>query len=437
MSATVLRSHYFLWFGSSGGILPFTTLIGKEYAGASATEVGLLYTILPFTVFFAKPYVCSLADKFNIHKSILIAALICTLIGYGALVAMPFIVNKSMAWAFFCIGVLIANLTQGFVISLTDSLVMRLVTLTGVAFGTIRVFGGLGYGMLGWVAGQLNDHFKQWPYLIPGLVMFIVVILIDIVVVSIFVKTKEEKPLSQGDSVRNYGSNASIQVDPSSEVSLTQLIIKPFRQFPLLYLHCLTVTIVGFLTAFSWSFLFWFLETINGQDTALMGYVLLVQCFLGELPFFLLAEPIMKRLGNLNTLVVVLIGFMVRYFCYAFFIFPDNAYYVLFVEVLQGPTTGLFYCVMAQLSQEYALKSVEKSMQVEVVNEELKDRTYATMQGIMSGCFEGLGLGIGSAVAGVITDYLGIRHIWLVGGGIAAVMAVINGVASLCKRLRR
>ena len=44
-----------------------------------------------------------------------------------------------------------------------------------------------------------------------------------------------------------------------------------FTRSPSLIYHCFLVIVCGLLTAFHWSFFFWFLERIQAKDTLLLG----------------------------------------------------------------------------------------------------------------------------------------------------------------------
>ena len=152
-----------------------------------------------------------------------------------------------------------------------------------------------------------------------------------------------------------------------------------------------------------------------------MGLILIVESFLGELPFFMLADRIVNRIGSVNSILIVLTSFSIRYLCYAHLITAASIYYVLLVELLQGPTFGLFYCVMTKIGHDYAVKSVGNHVDCD----ESRGQIEATMQAIMSACFEGLGLGLGAIVAGFTIDYVGLRALWSVGACIAAITGMI------------
>lgn len=146
----ILKVHYFLWFGSLAGVLPYAAVFGKEFTAATATDIGFLYTVLPFIALLAKPVLCAFADRFAVHKLVLVSSLILTLVGFGSLIFVPwFTKGAAWTWWFFCAGVLVANTAMGVVISMTDSLAMKEVSAGRSSFGSIRVYGTLGWGLLG------------------------------------------------------------------------------------------------------------------------------------------------------------------------------------------------------------------------------------------------------------------------------------------------
>ena len=183
------------------------------------------------------------------------------------------------------------------------------------------------------------------------------------------------------------------------------------------------------LCRFYWTFFLWFLDKINGKDTLLMGLTLVIQCFFGELPFFALADRIMKYLGHSNSLSLVMISFAVRYLCYGYLITKETAYYVLLVELLQGPSIGLFYAVMADIAQSYALKG--SLLVSQGSTPDVHDKTFATMQGILSACFEGLGLGLGSLLAGYLFDAFSLRVAWTLSAIIAFLGVFVNMIGRI------
>lgn len=214
------------------------------------------------------------------------------------------------------------------------------------------------------------------------------------------------------------------------------------------------------------------------------GLALVVQSFLGEIPFFLISEKILNKIGPSHCLTLTLLAFAIRFLSYGFLINSTNAYFVLVVELTQGPTFSLFYVVMTRLAQDYSLKSTihgsssSNSSNVAVayhdpssnafdrnfasdqipnnaagnsdppifvttgltLNEaksvpdlecsgqgmNQEGEVYASMQGIMSGLYEGAGLGVGSLVAGFLIEKRSIVETWQLAGFISLIVAAMN-----------
>ncbi|KOC63116.1 Major facilitator superfamily domain-containing protein 6 [Habropoda laboriosa] len=66
-----IKAHYFLFNAATGPVVPFLPTIAKQL-GFSGFLVGTIYTILPISGLVAKPLFGALADKFKIHKILLL-----------------------------------------------------------------------------------------------------------------------------------------------------------------------------------------------------------------------------------------------------------------------------------------------------------------------------------------------------------------------------
>ena len=146
---SVLKVHYFLWFGALSGIMPFVSVFVTAHSIATIQDVGVLYFVLPFIVSITKPLFCSIADRNNSHKKVLIVSIIVTIVGYGLLLTTLYVKMGRFTWYWFCFLMFLANSGQGVVICLNDYLVMKEVTELNKSFGSYRVFGTLGWGGIG------------------------------------------------------------------------------------------------------------------------------------------------------------------------------------------------------------------------------------------------------------------------------------------------
>ncbi|XP_027198131.2 major facilitator superfamily domain-containing protein 6-A-like [Dermatophagoides pteronyssinus] len=455
-----LKAHYLFWFGSLSGILPFVSIFAREHLQISAESVGILFFILPFIVSIIKPLICSIGDRYNCHSIILIISQISTILGYGLLLLIPWLlqwITTEILWWIFCLLTLIANTAMGSGISLTDYLVINEVEQLksfkqNISYGSYRIWGTVGYGIFGILSGVINDHPGHLPYLIPGLIMFVAIESLDLFTIWQFY---HRRTVMKPDLNPESGTTTTTTVTNSNEEKSTGIfwsvleifiqIIRLFRQYPTLIQHSLNIFIFGILTAFHWSFFFWYLEDLRGKDALLMGLCLFVESFLGEIPIFYFAHFIIEYFGSIWSLCLALAAFALRYIAYGYWLEQNNGLYwdILLVEILQGLTFSLFYSVMTYVANYYADKCDKFNNQNDVNDQKQQQqqrqmiKPSATMQALMSACYEGIGLGIGSLFGGYITQNYGIRTIWRIGAFISIGLIGLNILIELIKMNRK
>lgn len=266
------------------------------------------------------------------------------------------------------------------------------------------------------MGGYIN-FLTRLPYLIPGLIMMLVGLSIDILSVG-FKYKRADRNSQQSINVQNNGTKekheTSFNLNTYTISQKCKQILDIFKKHPSLIQYVILVIIFGILTAFHWSFYFWFIEEIRGKDTLLFGLCILVQSFIGELPFFFISDKIVRYYGFAISLNICLLVFAARYFAYGYLLSKSDTYWdVLLIELCQGPNFGLYYTVMISLAHYYADKSCHLNRRTENIDEKIQNKAiHATMQGIMSGCYEGLGIGIGSLIGGILIEKLGVFKFW-------------------------
>lgn len=190
------RIHYFLWFSSLSGVLPYYVVFVRTYTSASASWIGTLFSLLPFVAFFTNPFFCSLADKSSNHLKYLLIFIGLTCTGYGLLLIIPTVDSPLVSWSLSMVLLLIAYPSMATVTSLTDSIVMMMVTSSSgdvnlgskssrLTFGQVRVWGTIGYGFFGFISGPINSINFDQSYLQLGFYMFIIICFVDFLIVAI------------------------------------------------------------------------------------------------------------------------------------------------------------------------------------------------------------------------------------------------------------
>lgn len=168
----------------------------------------------------------------------------------------------------------------------------------------------------------------------------------------------------------------------------------------------------------------------------LMGLCLLVRSFVGEVVFFQFGSRIVDTLGASNCFSISMACWCIRFLCYSYLIQPSNAYFVLFVEVLQGPAFSLLHCAMTHLGQEYAVKGSSESDEERPEKErveapgpdEKNSRVHSALQGLLAGCRHGFGPATGCFLGGFILQHFDITRLWTFASILALIGLLFNGV---------
>ncbi|XP_074032997.1 sugar baby transporter isoform X2 [Leptinotarsa decemlineata] len=276
-------------------------------------------------------------------------------------------------WIFLFLMVL-AWIGQAVSVSIGDAICFELLGDRPDKYGYQRMFGSLGWGIVSAVAGLLIDALSSGK--------------------------------SQKDyTVAFYLSAIFLVLDflASTRIQYTQtkLATNIFRDIGRLLLniriniYLIWCVCVGMCTGLIWQFLFWLIEDlakIQGCETinyvkTLEGIVQAIQCLAGEAPFFFLSGKIIKKLGHIHTMSLVLFAVGMRFILYSV---VSNPWYFLPIELMNGITFGLFFACMASYASIIAPAGTE-----------------ATMQGLVGAVFEGVGVSLGSLLAGWTYKNLG------------------------------
>lgn len=299
-------------------------------------------------------------------------------------------VYKSLQFWTFLLLALIGGSGSGALFSLSDAACYALLGDRPDLYGRQRLFATISWGAIAFVTGYFNDlasaSFGSTTYA-PGFYIMTVLSAADLFILCKIIDLKQA----------TFSQN--IWKDIGSLFSSCRIVA-----------FATAVVIVGGLTGMLWNYQFWYLQTL-GASQLLLGLTITVQCLAAEVPFFFFSGWIIDRLGHALCLILTFFAFALRYFLYYLL---TNPWYVLPIEILHGWTYGVFYASMTSFATHYAPPGTE-----------------ATMQGVLGGLFEGLGLAVGSLLSGVGFDQLGGRHTFLTAAVVSAVSSVAFSVVTL------
>lgn len=343
---------YLFYMGSLGAIYPIFTLWMRS-KGLTKPQTGVLFSTRPFMSFVALPLAGLLADRYNLHKKLLVSLCFVSIAGRLIMLMEPW-----HLWiAFFF---MFTELCAGPVGSLLDSGVVELLGESRRGdYGKQRLFGSLGYGatalLIGFVVKALGENFNLYFFWQAGA---------GLVGLGIFVLLQVNKvntPAPLWQSFRIVFSNVHA------------------------FVFFLLMTMIGCTTGILSSYLMIFLDEI-GADKVVMGVATMISC-VAEIPFFFFSSHLLRYLGERNMLYIACFGGMVRFTWYTV---TTQPWMIVWVESMHG----LLYAAAWSAAMSYVYKIAPPGL-------------GATAQGLLAGLYGGLGNGLGALVGGFIYDRWG------------------------------
>lgn len=464
--------------------LSYIAVYAKHYGNVSSSQYGLLNMILPFVTIITKLFFCSLADRHQAHRSFFISFLLVALLGYGSFAVLPFFIAPKPEsaglnvgiWTLICIMTSVATMAMSVISCLSDAFAVNSAAKRKTSYGLIRLWGTLGWGLSALLIAFINQ-FDKLPFLVPGLVLLITLIGSDLIIMSSwsnkedFILNKsaadidcDHMSMSSGSDTENcldgpvvkentnttYGSTTQADTNGTSssqlpvanphdisDLGLQWILFKEVASRRKSIFRYMTLFIIsGSLISLQWSYFFLFLEQIYNADFAFIsGLSMVGQSMLGELPFFMISKFVIQSIGRSHTLSLSIMSIGLRFLLYRYLLPNASMYFVLLTETFQGPNFGLFYVVMTEVGLDYseceqAVKSVVDRGMIEndpQKIQKLRQALRATMQSLMSACYEGLGVGIGSIIGGLMIEYVGFNALWYW----AAIVAILLGAFNM------
>lgn len=210
------------------------------------------------------------------------------------------------------------------------------------------MYGSLGWGIFCVITGYIIDSASSEDLTknyAPGFYLAFVILLINALVCS-------KIQINQTESPKNILSN-----------------VIPLLRNPNVIVYLIWIVCVGLCTGLIWQFLFWLLEDLaaaKGCDTfawikTLEGGTIAVQSFSEVLVLFC-SGWIIKKLGHKNSMSLVLFVIGVKFTLYSVISDPRL---ILFVEVSNGLTIGLFYSCMASYANKVSTSGTKATVQVQ------------------------------------------------------------------------
>ncbi|GAX88810.1 MFS transporter [Effusibacillus lacus] len=345
-----LGAFYFLLFFGFGAHLPLLSLYLKDF-GLTGMQIGTLLAAGPIVSILVQPFWGMVSDRFQAQKKILVLTL--TLAAVSGLL---FTVADTFR-AFLILYVFLV-LFQSAIVPIIDAVTLSHVQKVKGDYGSVRLYGALGFAIAVWVAGHLSEAvgLQSIFYLYGGAFLICVGIAITL--------PHQGLPLS-----------TSIWSGLGKLLRIPQYIVFLVAAF----------LIFGPINANNSYFSLFY--TAIGGAVAGVGTAFLL--FAGsEAPIMRVAGRFAKRYGMLSLIVLSGTVSAIRWYYYAS---QPSPRMVIALFLLQGISVGLFLPIAASYIRE------NTPIEVQV-----------TAQAIYAAFANGLGTMVASYAAGWLLDHFGI-----------------------------
>lgn len=362
-STTSLKTFLFSFHATNTIIISFLPLY-LRYKGFSGTEIGWVLAIGPFASIFSQPLWGYLSDKYKTVKTMIIICMT------GFLLTGIFFFQLNAIIPILLVGSIFYFFSYP-VSALGDSLGQRRADELNISFGSIRMWGSIGFAVsslaIGEVLNQVGIQYIMWPYLAFGVITLLAAFkLTDVQATDTPLQLSDLKHLLQS---------------------------KPYLLFLLFTLFIATTHRAND------SFIGLYITQLGGSER-LVG----IAWFIGvisEAIIFALAVFWFRKYPSLIFIIAASTLYTLRWFIYAS---VHDPVYILFFQVLHGLTFGVFYLA----AFHYVTRIIPKDLQ---------STGHLLFYSVMFG-FSGI---IGSLIGGRVIDILGGHFLYFALGSSALI----------------
>ncbi len=371
-----MRSGYWWAFAAIGTLTPFITLYYRQL-GLSGPRIGLLAALPSLAVAFLAPVWGAVADRFGLHRLVLRASFLLT-----ALTALGLSqVAEASTFGFILLLVGMLAFFAAPVAALVDSYGVSISKQHGKSYGSLRVWGSLGYTAAVWATGWWMGESVTSAFLVAYA---------GCLLLACF-STLGLPRMGEHPTGPIWGGISTVAGN------------RPM----------LVLLLTSFLTssgaAVMYSFLSIHLENLGGS-AELIGLAFALNAA-SELPVLFFGGWLLARLGSVRLLGLAILVYAIR--LVALGALP-GAEWVLVVQLLHGLSFGAF--LMASVTLAHSLAGRERA---------------ATAQGLLNSMSFGFGSITGSLIGGALLDTIGTTGIFY---GAAVVVLFALGVYALAAR---
>ena len=368
-----LKLFIFHFHATNTIIISFLPLYLK-YKGLSGTEIGWVLAIGPFASIISQPFWGYLSDKYKTIKRMLIISIVGMLIMSFIFFQMDTLTTILLFGAFF-------YFFSSPVGALSDSLAQRRALQLEVPFGSIRMWGSIGFAFSSLVIGELLARIGiqhiVWPYIIIGSILLMIAFKVTDV-------ETDETPINLKD----------------------MLIIAKNVPFLVFLFIIMFVTVTHRAND---SFISIFITELGGSEglAGMSWFIALVS----EATIFATAGYWFRKYNPVTFLIIGGIIYALRWLIYGI---TTNPYIIIVLQLMHGMTFAVFYVAA-----------------IDYVTRIIPSRLHSSGHLIFYSVMFGISGIIGSLGGGAMMEYFGLHSLYFIMGTMATFGVILLILYSL------
>ncbi|QFT90254.1 Putative nucleoside transporter YegT [Bacillus sp. THAF10] len=349
-------SYYFLTFFSFGALFPLLTVYLQEDVGLTGSQIGMIMSISPVVMIFVQPLWGVFSDYTQKPKQILVWTLFLTALS-GLVFSFMGSYPGLLALAF------LLAVTQSALVPISDSITLNYVQRVKGNYGSIRLWGAVGFAIAVLIAGWLSDFFSLKVIFYT----FAAALLLATFFTTFLPKESQNISVNIRDGVG------------------TLLKMPKFVMF-------LVTTFLIFGPVFANNFYFGLFITEIGGTVTGVGIAFLLAAG-SEAPFMRVAGKWISKFGLHAIMISAASIAMIRWVLY---FFEPPLYLVYATTIAQGFSVGLFIPAALQFVRDIAPSSAR-----------------ATAVSLYTAVGNGLGSWFCTFLGGFLLEYYSVMHVYL------------------------
>jgi PPP family 3-phenylpropionic acid transporter len=380
---TLFSLYIFFIFAALGMLLAFMPLHYKGL-GFNGLQISSLNVLGSAALILLAPRFGLLVDHAQNKRAVLILALLVFAISLSSIAWIKSFLPILLLWTIY-------RTISGPLYSTSENLSYSIAAKTtdkgNASFGSIRLWGSIGYAvatlLAGWVYQNYGLTVNSWLFLLMVAVSVLILILIPNYVFEVEEKETEEK-LSLPSVIKLIVDHRFLLL-MALALALSDPTQDGVRTFEPIYMQSL------------------------GLGAGMIGLANMLSA-LGEVPFMIYADRIIQKFGIRQIVLLVFIFDLLRRLAVWFF-----------------PSAGMVFATSIITSFSFTFRLVSS---ITLINLILPKNVTSTANAFIGVTMFGVGYMISNALAGFIYDNLGNREVYLMGASFAFISIVLALIAA-------